>query len=79
MRRSLPGNAKPAIYASVTSMPALFKAFISAFGMPWSVMTWCKAEGSTISERLRRPNLLESQVATVRLAISTMTRFTFAS
>ena len=34
VRRSLRGNAKPAIYASVTSMPALFKAFISAFGMP---------------------------------------------
>ena len=42
-------------------------------------MTSCNAEGGTINDRLRRPNLLESQTATVFLAISTITRLTFAS
>jgi hypothetical protein len=37
------------------------------------------AVGGTINDKLRRPNLLESQTAIVRFAASTITRFTLAS
>ena len=47
--------------------------------MPRSVITSCTAEGGAINDRLRRPNLLESQTATVFFATSTITRLTFAS
>jgi len=52
---------------------------MSDFGALRSVITSFNADGGAISERLRRPNLLESQTATVRLATSTITRLTFAS
>src|SRR5271157_3012492 len=38
-----------------------------------------QSDGGAIRDRLRRPNLLESQTATVFLATSTITRLTFAS
>src|SRR5579885_201006 len=48
-------------------------------GMPRSVITSSSAEGGTIWDRLRRPNLLASQTAILRFATSTITRFTLAS
>src|SRR5437588_4297937 len=63
----------------VTSIPVFLRAFRSDCGMFRSLMICCSAVGGTISDKLRRPNLLESQTATVRLATSTITRFTFAS
>src|SRR6266478_3316065 len=65
--------------ASVTAIPAFFRARKSDLGIPWSVITSCKVVGGTISDKLRRPNLLESHTATVRFAIPTITRLTLAS
>src|SRR6202034_37657 len=67
------------LHTRVTSIPACFRTFRSGLGAPRSVMTSCTADVATIRERLRSPNLLESQTATVRLATSTITRFTLAS
>src|SRR5882762_3335507 len=80
-RPSLPlWTPRPSVsQTSVTSTPIFFSALRSDLGIPWSVITSCKATGGTISDKLLRPNLLESHTATVRLATSTITRFTFAS
>src|SRR3954451_20069029 len=73
-------NLQSAItHTTVTSIPPCFNARRSVFGALRSVMTACTAEDGAISDRLRRPNLLESQTATVLFATSTITRFTFAS
>src|SRR6185369_8675279 len=73
-------RAQPfACQTSVTSTPSFFRARRSDLGIPWSVITSCKAAGGTIMDKLLRPNLLESHTATVRLATSTITRFTLAS
>src|SRR5438270_12886523 len=67
------------LHTRVTSIPACFRILRSDLEAPRSVMTACRADVGTIRERLRCPNLLESQTAIVRLATSTITRLTLAS
>jgi hypothetical protein len=50
----------------VTSIPIFFSSRKSAFSMLRSVMTSCIALVGVIKDKLRRPNLLESQTATTR-------------
>src|SRR5208282_3146504 len=63
-------------YTSVTFIPASFSACKSAFRICLSVITSWTAVIGMMLQRLRRPNLLESQTAIVRRAMSTMARFT---
>src|SRR5919108_3783110 len=79
LRASAGRNGRLFSQTRVTSIPAFLRARKSDLGIPRSVMIWCRALGGPIREKLRRPNLLESHTATIHLATSTITRFTFAS
>ena len=57
---------------SVTSIPIFLSEARSVLGIPRSVINWCTAESGAIEDKLRRPNLLESQTATTIRATSIM-------
>src|SRR6267142_4395194 len=67
------------IQTRVTSTSASRKAFKSWRGMARSVIVSCTEDTGMMSERLRRPNLEESQTTIVRRAASDMARLTRAS
>src|SRR5450432_1020723 len=64
---------------SVTSIPDFLSAARSDVGIAWSEMTPCSEDVGPIKERLRRPNLLESQTAILCRETSSITRLTFDS
>lgn len=74
---AVPRNATA--YATITRTPDSRSARRSFDGTLRSVIVCCTADVGAISERLRFPNLLESQTTIVVFALSIMARFTRAS
>src|SRR3974390_2432128 len=66
-------------YTSLTVTPASRSTFKSLLGTFLSVITSWIFEVARISDKLRRPNLLESHTSTTRRAAPAMARFTRAS